>query len=152
MKHLTPFQVVTDQNVPLNQDHFQKGIFVLFFYPKDNTPGCTKEACDFRDHFANFNKHSVTVYGVSRDDLKSHQKFKEKFTLPYTLLTDESGDLCMQLDVWKQKTFMGRKYMGIERSTFVIQDGVILHEWRNVKIDGHSEAVYQFIQTLLPAA
>jgi peroxiredoxin Q/BCP len=115
---------------------------VLYFYPKDNTPGCTKEACDFRDAEAAIGKAGAVVLGVSLDDEASHQKFIAKFSLPFSLLCDEEAGVSKAYGVYKEKSMYGRKYWGIERSTFVIDDGgVIKAAFRKVKVDGHAREV-----------
>lgn len=115
---------------------------ILYFYPKDDTPGCTKEACAFRDHFAEFGKHGAVVLGVSADAVKSHDKFVEKYKLPFTLLADEDRKIVEAYGVWGQKTFMGRKYMGIHRVTFLIgPDGKIQKIWPTVKPEEHAGEV-----------
>jgi len=115
---------------------------ILYFYPKDDTPGCTKEACAFRDHFADFKKKGAVVLGVSTDAVKSHDKFVEKFKLPFTLLADEDKKIVEAYGVWGQKCFMGRKYMGTHRVTFLIgPDGKIKKIWPTMKPDEHAEEV-----------
>jgi peroxiredoxin Q/BCP len=115
---------------------------ILYFYPKDDTPGCTKEACAFRDHFAEFKKKGAVVLGVSTDAVKSHDKFVEKFKLPFTLLADEDKEIVEAYGVWGQKTFMGRKYLGTHRVTFLIgPDGRIKKIWPKVKPEEHVEEV-----------
>src|ERR1700679_3468400 len=115
---------------------------ILYFYPKDDTPGCTKEACAFRDHFADFRKKGAVVLGVSPDSVKSHDKFVEKFKLPFTLLADEDKKIVGAYGVWGEKTFMGRKYMGTHRVTFLIGgDGRIKKIWPLVKPDEHAAEV-----------
>jgi len=115
---------------------------ILYFYPKDDTPGCTKEACAFRDHFADFKKKGAVVLGVSVDPVKSHDKFVRKFDLPFTLLADEDKKIVEAYGVWGQKSFMGRKYMGIHRVTFLIgPDGMIRKIWPKVKPEEHAEEV-----------
>ncbi len=115
---------------------------VLYFYPKDDTPGCTRESCAFRDHYATFQGQDVQVYGVSCDDIPSHEKFAAKYDLPFPLLSDPDTSVSTAYGVYKEKTNYGRKYMGIERSTFVIDgDGRISRIFRNVKVDGHVEKV-----------
>ena len=115
---------------------------ILYFYPKDDTPGCTKEACAFRDHFAAFKKKGAVVLGVSTDPVKSHDKFVEKFKLPFTLLADEDKKIVEAYGVWGQKTFMGRKYLGTHRVTFLIgPDGRIKKIWPTVKPEEHAEEV-----------
>lgn len=115
---------------------------VLYFYPKDDTSGCTAEACQFRELFPKFGRSDATVIGISRDSVASHDKFKKKYKLPFTLAADEQGKVTERYGVWVQKSMYGRKYMGIERSTFVIDGkGVIRGIWRKVKVPGHAEEV-----------
>ncbi len=115
---------------------------VLYFYPKDNTPGCTTEACDFRDHDGDFESASAVVLGISRDSVKSHQRFAEKFALPFRLLSDSEEQACTAYGVIKMKNMYGRQVRGIERSTFLIDpDGNIARIWRKVKVSGHAEEV-----------
>jgi peroxiredoxin Q/BCP len=115
---------------------------VLYFYPRDDTPGCTKEACAFRDHFAEFKKAGAVVLGVSTDPVKSHDKFAAKFKLPFTLLADEDKKIVQAYGVWGEKSFMGRKYQGTHRVTFLIgPDGCIKKIWPKVKPDKHAEEV-----------
>ncbi len=115
---------------------------ILYFYPKDDTPGCTKEACAFRDYFADFKKKGAVVLGVSTDAVKSHDKFVEKFKLPFTLLADEDKKIVGAYGVWGEKMFMGRKYMGTHRVTFLIgPDGKIRKIWPAVKPEEHAEEV-----------
>ncbi|QQR68236.1 MAG: peroxiredoxin [Alphaproteobacteria bacterium] len=117
---------------------------VLYFYPKDNTSGCTVEACDFRDSFATLKRAGALVVGVSRDSLKSHQSFQTKHDLPFILAADEDGATCQAYGVWVGKSMYGRSYMGIERSTFLIDPkGRIHHLWRKVKIPGHVQDVLE---------
>jgi peroxiredoxin Q/BCP len=115
---------------------------ILYFYPKDDTPGCTKEACAFRDHFAGFKKAGAAVFGVSPDSVKSHDRFVEKFKLPFTLLADEDKKIVQAYGVWGEKSFMGRKYLGVHRVTFLIgPDGRIKKIWPLVKPDEHAAEV-----------
>jgi peroxiredoxin Q/BCP len=114
----------------------------LYFYPKDDTPGCTAEACAFRDASPLFAGADTAIVGVSRDGVSSHDKFKAKHSLPFALLSDTDGSVCEAYGVWVEKSMYGRTYMGIERATFLIdRDGVIRHIWRNVKVPGHVDAV-----------
>ena len=114
---------------------------VLYFYPKDDTPGCTKEACNFRDAFADYKKAGAVILGVSPDDPESHAKFAKKFELPFTLLADPDHQVCESYGVWKEKNMYGKKYMGVERTTFVIDaKGIVRKVFPKVKVDGHSEA------------
>jgi peroxiredoxin Q/BCP len=115
---------------------------VVYFYPKDSTSGCTKESVGFGDAYAQFKKAKTEIVGISCDSLASHEKFKAKFAFPFELLSDEKQAACKLFDVWKEKSMYGRKYMGIERSTFLIDaKGVLRREWRKVKVDGHVEEV-----------
>jgi thioredoxin-dependent peroxiredoxin len=115
---------------------------VLYFYPKDSTPGCTTEACDFRDNFARLGAKGAVVLGVSKDSAKSHAKFREKQELPFDLLVDADGALCEAFGVWQMKKFMGREGMGIVRSTFLIDpDGKVAKVWSPVKVAGHVQDV-----------
>ncbi len=120
---------------------------VLYFYPKDNTPGCTKEACAFRDARAEYEKAGATVLGVSPDSTASHRKFADKFELPFTLLADTEKAVCQLYGVWKEKNMYGKKSMGVERTTFVIgPDGIVHKVFRKVKVDDHSDAVLEAIR------
>jgi len=120
---------------------------VLYFYPKDNTSGCTKEACDFRDAHPDFKKYNSVILGVSADSEKSHQGFAGKFKLPFTLLSDPEKVVIQKYDVWKEKSLYGKKYMGIERTTFVIDEkGKISKIFPKVKVEGHIEKILEVIK------
>lgn len=122
---------------------------VLYFYPRDNTPGCTTEACDFRDNYASLQAADTVVLGVSTDDLKSHEKFVTKFELPFPLLADEDHAVAEKYGVWAEKSNYGRKYMGLVRSTFLIgKDGKLKAAWPNVKVKGHAAKVAEAVQAL----
>jgi thioredoxin-dependent peroxiredoxin len=122
---------------------------VIYFYPKDMTSGCTKESQDFRDLFAAFRKAGTAIVGVSRDSVASHEKFTTKEKLPFPLLSDPDEELCNLFDVIKEKSLYGKKYMGIERSTFLLDEkGVLRHEWRKVKVPGHAEEVLEAAKSL----
>ena len=122
---------------------------VLYFYPKDSTPGCTLEGQDFRDNIRKFRSRNTIILGVSRDKLTSHEKFKEKQKFPFDLLSDEDETLCNLFDVIKEKNMYGKKVMGIERSTFLIDEkGVLRNEWRKVKVKGHVEEVLDAVKSL----
>lgn len=122
---------------------------VIYFYPKDMTTGCTKESQDFRDRHAAFRKAKVRIIGVSRDSLKSHDKFREKEKLPFDLLSDDDEKVCKLFDVIREKTLYGRKYMGVDRSTFLIDaQGILQREWRGVKVPGHVEEVLEAAKSL----
>jgi peroxiredoxin Q/BCP len=122
---------------------------VLYFYPRDNTPGCTQQGSDFRDSHAAFRKAGAQIYGISRDSLKSHEGFKAKMKFPFELLSDPDEAVCKQFGVMKMKNMYGRKVRGIERSTFVIDEkGVLAREWRGVKVPGHVQEVLNFVKAL----
>jgi thioredoxin-dependent peroxiredoxin len=122
---------------------------VLYFYPKDDTSGCTAEACDFRDALPDFSKVKAEIIGVSRDSVASHDTFKRKFKLPFPLAADEDGTVCRAYGVWVEKSMYGRKYMGIERATFLIDaKGIVRQVWRKVKVPGHAEEVLKAAETL----
>ena len=122
---------------------------VVYFYPKDNTSGCTREGQDFRDNYSKFKRNKAIVVGVSRDSLRSHENFKAKQELPFDLLSDQDEALCALFDVIKEKNMYGRKVMGIERSTFLIDaTGKLRQEWRKVKVDGHVNEVLEAVREL----
>ena len=135
----------TGENISLRQYKGKKTV-VLYFYPKDETPGCTREACDFRDHSAEFERLNVVVLGISNDNMESHQHFREKHKLPFPLLSDEDASVSKMFGVYKQKNLYGKKYMGIERTTFVIdRTGRIAQIYPKVKVDGHIKDVLEFV-------
>jgi thioredoxin-dependent peroxiredoxin len=135
----------TGESISLRQFKGKKTV-VLYFYPKDETPGCTREACDFRDQSAEFEKHNVVVLGISNDNMESHQKFKEKHQLSFPLLSDEDASVSKMFGVYKQKNLYGKKYMGIERTTFVIdRTGRIAQIYPKVKVEGHIQDVLEFV-------
>ncbi len=126
---------------------------VLYFYPKDDTSGCTKEGEAFRDLYAKFKKAGVLIFGVSPDSLASHEKFRAKYDFPFDLIADTEKAVCEHFDVWKEKSMYGRKYMGVERSTFLIDaKGVLQAEWRKVKVPGHAEEVLSAALALVSKA
>ena len=135
----------TTFHLPAAKDKF----LVLYFYPKDNTPGCTTESIQFRDRYQDFRKLGCAIYGVSRDSLKSHENFKAKHGFPFELLADSDERLCSQFAVIKMKNMYGKQVRGIERSTFVLdRERVIRREWRGVKVPGHVQEVLDFVKTL----
>ena len=122
---------------------------VLYFYPKDSTPGCTTEGQDFRDKINTFKRRNTIILGVSRDSIKSHENFRTRHKFPFDLLSDTDEKLCRQFDVIKEKNMYGRKVMGIERSTFLLgPDGKLRREWRKVKVDGHVNEVLEAVRAL----
>lgn len=138
------FNLPTDSGEDVSLAALKGRKFVLYFYPKDNTPGCTTEAIDFSAKIGEFEKLGVTVIGVSRDSLKKHANFRDKHDLRVLLAADEDGTACEAFGVWVEKMNYGRKYMGIERSTFLIDDaGVIRNVWRKVRVKGHADAVLE---------
>ena len=124
-------------------------IVVLYFYPKDNTPGCTTEGQDFAARHQAFDRLGAAIFGVSRDSLKSHQNFKAKMDFPFELISDPDEDLCTRYDVMKMKNMYGKQVRGVERSTFVIgRDGKLVREWRGLKVPGHAQEVLEYVGTL----
>lgn len=122
---------------------------ILYFYPRDNTPGCSTEACDFRDNYNSFSDNNVIILGVSRDSLKSHNKFIEKFNLPFILLSDENEEVCNLFNVIKEKNMYGKKVLGIERSTFIINEiGHLVKEYRKVKVKEHINTILEDLKNL----
>jgi len=122
---------------------------VIYFYPRDNTPGCTQEGQDFAAHFADFGKAKTLIVGISADSVESHEKFKKKMAFPFELLSDPDRRVCTLYDVIREKSMYGKKFMGIERSTFLIDaKGVLREEWRKVKVNGHAEAVLAAVKAL----
>tara|TARA_B100001057_G_scaffold4719_1_gene4234 strand:- start:1556 stop:2023 length:468 start_codon:yes stop_codon:yes gene_type:complete len=143
------FKVSATSELEINSvDLIGKNI-VLYFYPKDNTPGCTQEGEDFRDLYKEFKKLKTEIYGISRDSLKSHEGFKTKYKYPFELISDPDEKLCNLFDVIKEKNMYGKKYMGIERSTFLInKDGKLSAEWRKVKVNGHAIEVLEEVKKI----
>ena len=129
-------------------DYAEKNI-VLYFYPKDNTPGCTTEGIQFRDLYPQFQQANTEIFGISRDSLRSHEGFKSKLEMPFQLITDPDETLCLMFDVMKMKNMYGKQVRGIERSTFVIDGtGKLVKEWRGVKVPGHVDQVLEYVKTL----
>ena len=138
------FELATDAGERVKLSDFRGRPVVLYFYPKDDTPGCTTEACGFRDAYSEFEQRGAVVLGVSPDDEASHVRFKEKYSLPFTLLADPEHKAAEKYGVWVERHYAGRKYMGIKRSTFVIDaEGNLVKAMHNVKPDGHPEKVLQ---------
>ena len=143
------FLALVDENKELSLDNFQGSYLVIYFYPKDKTSGCTIESQNFRDYKNKFSKKNCKIVGVSRDSIKSHKSFIDKESLNFPLLSDPDETMCNAYGVMKEKSMYGRKYMGIERSTFLISpDGSLIKEWRGVKVPGHVEEVYEFLSEL----
>ena len=128
---------------------FRPNMVVLFFYPRDNTSGCTREAKDFTENTELFNNLNINVFGISKDSITSHEKFVKKQNLTVPLLSDEAGSVCEDFGVWKEKSMYGKIYMGIERSTFIIDgSGSVTHEWRKVKVANHVAEVLETVKKL----
>lgn len=143
------FSLQADDNTVVTRDSLKGKKAILFFYPKDDTSGCTKEACAFRDAFPEFGKIDATVIGVSPDGIDSHRKFKKKYALPYKLLFDENHRLADAFGVWKEKSLYGRKYMGIERTTVILdKNGRVARIFPKVKVPGHVEEVERAVREM----
>ena len=143
------FKVSATSELEIDSSNLIGKSYVIYFYPKDNTPGCTQEGEDFRDLYKEFKKLKTEIYGVSRDSLKSHEGFKEKYKYPFELISDTEEKLCNLFDVIKEKNMYGKKYMGIERSTFLInKEGKLSAEWRKVKVNGHAAEVLEEVNKI----
>ena len=138
------FTMASDKGGEVALKDLRGSTVVLYFYPRDDTPGCTVESCDFRDQYGTFQNQGVHVYGVSCDDIPSHEKFSNKFSLPFPLLCDPDAAVCNAYGVYKEKNMYGKKFMGIERTTFIIdEDGNVARIYPKVKVDGHVDAILQ---------
>ena len=136
------FNVASDGGGEVSLAALKGKSVILYFYPKDETPGCTKEACGFRDSLPDFSAANAEIIGVSKDSVAKHDKFKAKYDLPFALAADVDGEICEAYGTWVEKSMYGRKYMGIERATFLIDgEGVLRGVWRKVKVKGHVDAV-----------
>ena len=141
-----PFTAPSDSGRDLSLKDFRGKKVILYFYPKDNTPGCTQEACDFRDAMDRLRSQGVAVLGVSPDSVSSHQKFKKKYSLPFPLVVDEDHRIAQAYGVWQEKSLYGRRFMGIVRSTFVIDEkGKIAEVHQKVKVNGHVESLLETV-------
>lgn len=146
---VTDFELPATSGKTFQLSQYAGKTLVIYFYPKDNTPGCTTQGMQFRDNYADFKAHNCEIFGVSRDSLKSHENFKAKFSFPFELLADTEELACGIFGVMKMKNMYGKQVRGIERSTFVIdKNGMLVHQWRGVKVDGHVLEVLQIIKTL----
>lgn len=144
------FTLPTDSGEELTLSSLRGRPVVIYFYPKDDTPGCTTESCEFRDLMPRFDASNATILGISPDSVKSHQKFKTKFELPFTLIADTENVACQAYDVWKEKSMYGKQYMGVDRTTFVIdKDGKLSHIFGKVKPAGHAAEVMEAVASLL---
>lgn len=148
-EHVPNFSFLDTSGKTQSLSDFKGQRLVLYFYPKDNTPGCTMESKGFRDFHNKFKSQNTVVFGISRDSIKAHDNFKAKCNMPFELISDGDSELCQLFDVIKQKSMFGKKYMGIERSTFVIDEtGILKQEWRKVKVLGHVNVVFDYINSL----
>jgi peroxiredoxin Q/BCP len=146
---VTDFQLPATSGKTFQLSEYAGKNVVIYFYPKDSTPGCTTQGMQFRDAYTQFQALNTEIFGISRDSLKSHENFKAKFTFPFELLSDTEELACALFGVIKMKNMYGKQVRGIERSTFVIdKNGKLIKEWRGVKVDGHAAEVLSFIQTL----
>ena len=146
---LADFELPATGGKTFKLSQYPRKRLVIYFYPKDNTPGCTTESMQFRDHYAEFRHLGCDIVGISRDSVKSHEGFKAKLSLPFDLLSDTEETACQLFGVMKLKNMYGKQVRGIERSTFIIdQEGVLVKEWRGVKVPNHVQAVLDFIKTL----
>ena len=137
-KHVSNFELPGTNNLQFKLSNYIGKEVVLYFYPKDSTPGCTNEGIDFKENINKFNSNNIYIFGISRDSIKSHENFKKKYSFPFELLSDSDEEVCNQFDVIKEKSMYGKSYKGIERSTFIINSkGILSHEWRGVKVPGH---------------
>lgn len=143
------FEFKATSNLIAHLDDYKGQFVILYFYPKDATPGCTTEGQDFRDAYPQFQALNAQIFGVSRDSLQSHESFKAKQNFPFALISDEDEQLCQLFDVIKMKSMYGKQYLGIERSTFMIDPlGILKHEWRKVSVKGHVEEVLNTLKAL----
>ena len=143
------FRMETDSGRAVSLGDYKNKMLVLYFYLKDDTPGCTSQACTFRDNLPAFAGLNAAILGVSRDDIQQHEKFRDKFALTFPLASDTDGSVCAAYGTWVEKSMYGKKYMGIDRATFLIDgDGIIQRIWRSVKVPGHIDEVRQAVEDL----
>ena len=143
------FTAVTDGGEKLKLSNLRGQPVILYFYPKDDTSGCTAEACSFRDQLPNFSNAKAHVIGVSKDSVERHDKFKKKYSLNFPLVSDADGKICEKYGTWVEKSMYGRKYMGIERATFLIDEaGTVVRVWHKVKVPGHVKEVLEAVKAL----
>ena len=140
------FKLLGTSNKIVELNKIKSKFTVLYFYPKDDTPGCTLETKDFNSFYNKFKKLNCEIYGISKDTIKSHIKFKNKYKVKFELLSDENKIAIKDFKVWGKKKFMGKEFMGLIRSTFLLKKNIIVKEWRNVRVKGHAEEIYNFIK------
>ena len=146
MKKSKNFKLLGTSNKIVELNKIKSKFTVLYFYPKDDTPGCTLETKDFNSFYNKFKKLNCEIYGISKDTIESHLKFKKKYKVKFELLSDENKIAIKDFKVWGKKNFMGKEFMGLIRSTFLLKKNVILKEWRNVRVKGHAEEIYNFLK------
>ena len=146
MKKAKNFKLLGTSNKLVELNKIKSKYTVLYFYPKDDTPGCTLETKDFNSFYNKFIKLNCEIYGISKDTIQSHKKFKKKYKVKFELLSDENKIAIKDFKVWGKKKFMGKEFMGLIRSTFLLKKNNIIKEWRNVRVKGHAEEIYNFIK------
>jgi|TARA_A100001388_G_C28443963_1_gene345507 peroxiredoxin Q/BCP len=140
------FKLLGTSNKIVELNKIKSKFIVLYFYPKDDTPGCTLETKDFNSLYNKFKKLNCEIYGISKDTIESHIKFKNKYKVKFELLSDENKIAIKDFKVWGKKQFMGKEFMGLIRSTFLLKKNIVVKEWRNVRVKGHAEEIYNFIK------
>ena len=140
------FKLLGTSNKIVELNKIKSKFIVLYFYPKDDTPGCTLETKDFNSFYNKFKKLNCEIYGISKDTIESHIKFKNKYKVKFELLSDENKIAITDFKVWGKKQFMGKEFMGLIRSTFLLKKNIVVKEWRNVRVKGHAEEIYNFIK------
>ena len=148
MKKAKNFKLLGTSNKIVELNKIKSKFTILYFYPKDDTPGCTLETKDFNSFYNKFIKLNCEIYGVSKDTIESHLKFKKKYKVKFELLSDENKIAIKEFKVWGKKKFMGKEFMGLIRSTFLLKKNNIIKEWRNVRVRGHTEEVYNFLKSI----
>ena len=148
MKKAKNFKLLGTSNKLVELNKIKSKYTVLYFYPKDDTPGCTLETKDFNSFYNKFIKLNCEIYGISKDTIESHLKFKKKYKVKFELLSDENKIAIKEFNVWGKKKFMGKEFMGLIRSTFLLKKNNIIKEWRNVRVKGHTEEVYNFLKSI----
>ena len=148
MKKAKNFKLLGTSNKLVELNKIKSKYTVLYFYPKDDTPGCTLETKDFNSFYNKFIKLNCEIYGISKDTIESHLKFKKKYKVKFELLSDENKIAIKDFKVWGKKKFMGKEFMGLIRSTFLLKKNNIIKEWRNVRVKGHTEEVYNFLKSI----
>ena len=146
MKKVKNFKLLSTSKKVVEFKKIKSKYIILYFYPKDDTPGCTLETRDFNSYYNKLKILGCEIFGISKDNIESHLRFKKKYYVKFDLLSDENKSVIKQFKVWGRKKFMGKEFMGLIRSTFLIKDNNILKEWRNIRVKGHAEEIYNFIK------